>query len=391
MNLGPGARTRILLGLGLLVACGPLPVSQTVLHARNEHQAIEKDELASDAPQLVALGDRWLEAAESDRDDQNGATLKAEVALATYERARIQARHVNAKRRLNQATTEFAELAERLESLRERQRLLKQAAEAIELRVKVLQDAQPLGPIHAASPKREASRRASAKVFAERARLLCLAAKLLQQSKTPINPNAKTENPSTPANKTSDAQTSQRPTDVVLSDLDALEEQLGRALRPTPIDQAISLRSECLTQFTRLRYEQSTPGSAASDQLFQGLVATFKESPPFRDERGFVVELPGAFDTSGALKQSVMPSLNKARTVLENNPRIRLMVLARSTRASKRTQANNVQSLRNTLTPKGSVAPIIHGTRQRLHSPVRTVKGSKSKADRLELAFLPPS
>lgn len=359
----------------LCIACGPSPVSKTVLDAQLERQAIEGEEARSDAPQLVALGNRWLRAAESDTDDQKSATLKAEVALATYERARIQARSVAARQRLANATDELAKLAGRLESLRAEQQLLEQAAEAIEVKVKILQDAEPLGPVHAASPKREAARRASARVFAERARLLCLAAKLLDPKKEPATGDS-TSGPK------------ERPADAMLAQLDALESELDKAPQPTPIDRAIALRSECLSEFTALRRAQSAPASQASDQLFQGLSVTFKENPPYRDERGVILELPEAFDSRGALLPSIVSSLEKARAIVANNPAVRLVVLARSTRASEGTLEKNVQSLRNTLTPEGGIPPLIHATRRRLHSPVRAVKGLKSKTDRLELAFL---
>ncbi len=261
--------SRALLGLFLL-ACAGAPKPPLLAQAIEQEDNPALQAAARLAPQAFAHAEQLRRAADDahTRGDERAAQLLADQALAAQQQTLVQARLVQADERLRQAAAERARLELQISALRAEQERVAADARALELRVKVVRDAEPISPPEPASPEREMARTQAARLLLEDARLLCLAAQLLG-----VEPNT---------------------LDAPFAALDALEHALDAKTRPVPIDAAYKARSTCLSTLSerRLLAGRRDDASVAADELLRAVAAALPDGAAHRDDRGVVVVIP---------------------------------------------------------------------------------------------------
>jgi len=147
-------------------------------------------EAAKAAPQAYAdaeLHRGQAEAAFND-DDQPSAQILSEQALAAYARATVQSRLVRAQASLADEQNRLAKAQQQQKDFDAQQQRFQLEAEALETRLKVARDAEPLPVSAPASAEREQARLAAAKALLSQAKLLCLSARLLEPSRASLPP-----------------------------------------------------------------------------------------------------------------------------------------------------------------------------------------------------------
>ena len=200
--------------------------------------------------------------------DIAGSQILSERALAAYQRAVVLTRIVKASERRSEAQERLRRAEATLAKLDRDQQLATAQADQAELELKVAKDAVTRTPSAPATGEREQARRQAARSLLAQAKMLCVAARL-------INPNA----------------------DGVATALTELNTLAGKlAGSPVPIDEATSLRAKCLLRLTQARRPAATRAPAAG--LADALLAELGRSGdlmPFRDDRGVVVTLRDLF------------------------------------------------------------------------------------------------
>lgn len=253
------------------------------------------------APQAVDEGDAMLKEARRARDagDDVSATLYAERATASYQRALLLARTAKATSDLADATKDM----DKTEA--ERRSLLAQRADADrqgdELEKKLFLARELASPASSgpADPSREAARLSAARSLAMGARLLCGAARLVD-----------------PATEGLKAQEDK---------LDGLEKALQGAPKVAPIDDAARARAACLGLLTSARRAHPTAsGAPTADPLLAELSAAGNE--PARDERGIVVTVRDVF-AGGALSRDGETKLKALGRVAAAHPSLGVQVV----------------------------------------------------------------
>ena len=227
-----------------------------------------------------------------DAGDIAGAQILGERALAAYAHAHAVARIARADSWGEKAQAELAAARAELAKIDADQVRLTAEAEALDLKIKVVRDAQPLVASGRADPDREAARLASARALAVQARVLCAAARLLASD----------------APKDSDVGKLTTTIDEATTAADKLDAAVGPAATLAPIDQASRTRAACLSALTLVRRAKSpvTRASGAGDALLTELSAGGSWAPS-RDDRGVFVTVRGihtgdALSTAGEAK-----------------------------------------------------------------------------------------
>jgi hypothetical protein len=229
-----------------------------------------------------------------DAGDQAGSELLGERAIAAYAHAEALARIARAEAGADEAAAKEKAAKGDLEGIDAEQTRIAADADALELRVKVVRDAQPIEPSGKADPEREQARAAAARSLAVQARLLCTAAKLLASGGQGAAASAGE------AGKA--AAPDPKPLDEATAALAKVEADLGLgeggkpAPGPAPIDAATRARAGCLSALTGIR-RAATPVSRApgvGDALLSEISAMGTLSPS-RDDRGVFVTLRGLF------------------------------------------------------------------------------------------------
>jgi hypothetical protein len=218
------------------------------------------------APQQVAMAeyDRALSLKASHDGDETLAALYATQAIAAYTDAVVLARWTRATVLGDQASADLAgEQARGLKLSAERAQAEKQADE-LDTKLKVAQESISPIPSGKADPEREAARSLAARALVAQARLLCGAARLVS--------------PSLDGQADLDRQ------------VDVLDAELAKPVRPTPIDAAARVRAGCLSLLTHARRTTANRAATDPDALLAELSATGEFSPS-RDERGILVVL----------------------------------------------------------------------------------------------------
>src|SRR5690606_1550277 len=145
-------------------------------------------------------------------------------------------------------------------------------------------------------------RRVAARSIIEGGRLLCLAARLLDET-------------------------------VDVSDLTTkmndLESRLDQSPRPTPIDEAVSVRSTCLERITRIRMKQQrkAPAKDDADVLLSRLSSALADARVLRDDRGAVVPLERGFDAGATLEHATLDGLSQLVEIARAHPDFPLMLV----------------------------------------------------------------
>lgn len=353
----------LLLALGAL-ACsrGPRPgVLDQVDRARAGAAVAAARDLAPQAT-LVAEKHRRDALAALDEGDRAGAQLLGERALAAFETAHAAARLVAAREREGRAARERAQVEAELAQVSGELARVAAEAEALELRARVERDALPLGPSEPASPERERARRAAALALSTDARLLCVSAQLLGP-----DPPART---------------------ALLAALDALDLTLAASPPRPPIDEARRLRSACLAELTEARavLGGDAPESERVDALLDQLGREAQE--PFRDDRGVVVSLRGAFRGPG-LAQPALARLASLGAAARAHPAFPLLVVAHGSK-SRATDLGRAEAAARALREGG--APRVEVAAAGTSRPLlpASQSGAAAANERLEVVFVAP-
>jgi hypothetical protein len=324
-------------------------------------QARESRELSPQAHAAAeALRRRAGEAHQA--GDRASAQILSEHALAAYGRAFVLARLARAKLALDQANQELAARRTALADVDEKHKRVAAEAAALELAVRVAEDAIPLVPNAPAGPERERARLEAAAALGSQARLLCLAARLLQPKKEGL--------------------------DAQLQRVDALDKTLASTPKVAPIDAAIAVRSSCLTELTEARRPATlaAPASGAADALLAelGRVGSFH---PFRDDRGVVVALRGLFDAKGALTPEGAKALEALSRVAKAHPAFPVLVVLHGKSPGAEARKTTVASALSAAGVPRAEAVFV-GRAQPVVEPARA--GSSARNERVEVVFVAP-
>ncbi|WP_437726000.1 hypothetical protein [Sorangium sp. So ce861] len=335
----------------VLAACAPIPrpaVLDELEHVRAGAAAAESKRYA---PGAFARAEKLRSDALAalDKTDRAGAQILGEQAVAAHAHAHAISRVARAEAAEAEAKTQRSAGEASLAGLEAEQARVAAEVDALDMRIKVARDAQPVVPSGKADADREKARLAAARSLALQARLLCGAARLLTAPAPPGNPQPDGAQPS--AARSDDAQaagaaqpnTAQPSTaqpgaaqpsaaqpsaaqpsaaqpsaaqpsaaqpgsaglaaqlDEATAAIKKLDADLaeagvaGRAI-PAPIDQASRARAGCLAALTAARRAATpvTRAPGAGDALLAELSAAGTWSP-VRDDRGIVITLRGLF------------------------------------------------------------------------------------------------
>jgi outer membrane protein OmpA-like peptidoglycan-associated protein len=363
--------TRWLLILLLAIAggCAAVPRPRVL----SDVEAVEKSPAAAEskrlAPQAYAHADLLRRRADQAHESGDRARAQAlgEHALAAFTHAFVLARLAKAEQELARSRQALAKAETELARLDEQQKRIAVEVDDLELRVKVARDAIPLLPNSPASPERETARREAALALSGQARLLCLAARLL---------DGKLEGLESAASK-----------------VDALEQKLSAPTAPVPIDDAIVARSSCLKLLTHARRpaRRNAPASGQEDALFAEL-AQLGDLMPYRDDRGIVVTLRGLFGRAEALSKQGTEQLTLLARVAKAHPDFPVLVVVHASQGSpsgrdtKRADAI-AELLRGAGAPK--VEARAAGGGQPIANPGRP--GAPARNERIEIVFVSPA
>jgi hypothetical protein len=271
-----------------LVACAPVPrppVFSEVDAVHGNPAAASDRELA---PAAYAHADKLRQEARSafDAGDVAGSQILAERALAAYAHALVYARIARAETQAKDADAALAASQKEIATLDAEQARVAAEVTALEARIRVSKDAQPITASGQTAGEREAARLAAARSLALEAKMLCTGARLLL--------------PSIPEGKPAPIGAPER--SALISQLDEAELAVTKtneslaAGGPAPIDLATRARASCLSALTNMRRGMTSAAQApgVGDALLAEISATRLFSPS-RDERGVVVTLRDAF------------------------------------------------------------------------------------------------
>ncbi|MEP7125947.1 MAG: hypothetical protein ABJE95_33755 [Byssovorax sp.] len=297
-------------------ACAPVPRPLVLGEVDAVRGGAAASEASSLAPGAFAAAEKIRKEANAafTAGDTAGAQILGEHALAAYAHAQALARIARAEAGADAAQTTLTASKTDLGGLDADQTRLAAEADALELKVRVARDAQPIEPSGRADPEREQARSAAAKALALQARLLCGAARLLQAAPAATTTNGSGAGPAPDPKQLDEAAAA----------VTKVEAQLGESAKspaPAPIDEATRARAGCLAALTAIR-RAATPVSrapGAGDALLTELSAMGTLSPS-RDDRGVYVAFRGLFDGRGALLPAAAPRLAEIGKIAAAHP-----------------------------------------------------------------------
>ncbi|XXY46524.1 hypothetical protein WME91_41645 [Sorangium sp. So ce269] len=344
----------------LLGACAPIPrpaVLDELEHVRAGAVAAESKRYA---PGAFARAEklRGEALAALDKKDRSGAQILGEHSIAAHAHAHALSRVARAEAAETEAKAQSSTGEASLAGLEAEQTRVAAEVDALDMRIKVARDAQPVVPSGKADADREKARLAAARSLALQARLLCGAARLLIAPAEPAAAQPAAAQPTTAqpagaqpagAQPTAAQPTTAQPAGAqpagaqpttaqpagaqpagaqptaaqpagaqpattqpaganlvaqldaataAIRKLDAELAEIGGSARsiPAPIDQASRARASCLAALTAARRAATpvTRAPGAGDALLAELSAAGTWSP-VRDDRGIVVTLRGLF------------------------------------------------------------------------------------------------
>jgi outer membrane protein OmpA-like peptidoglycan-associated protein len=269
--------------LFLAAACAPVPKPSVLAELDRIHDGAAAAEAKTYAPDAFARAEklRGESTAAFDAGDNAGAQLLAERAIAAYSRALALSRIARAQETQKTAESALAKSDAELAALDADQARVGADADALELKVKVTRDAQPIQPSGKADPEREKARLLAARALAMQARLLCGGARLLA------------------ATAGTDAKLAAQ-VDEAEAALAKVEGELAGTPAATPIDGATRARAGCLAALTAIR-RAGAPVSRAPGQgdALLAEISAIGKFEPARDDRGVAVALRGVFAGGG--------------------------------------------------------------------------------------------
>ena len=279
----------LVLSLGL-AACAPIPKPTVFSQVDAVHDSPASAEARKLAPTAYAHADKLRAEARAafDQGDVAGSQMLAEHALAAYEHALVYARIARAETEAKDADAALSASQTEVAALDAEQARVAAEVTALEARIRVSKDAQPVvasGQVQAGS-EREIARLAAARSLALEAKMLCTGARLLL--------------PSLPEGSPAPVGAPERSALVTqLDEADIFVTKTNESIAgggPAPIDLATRARSACLSVLTNMRRSMTTAARApgGGDALLGEISATRLFSP-FRDERGVIVTIRDVF------------------------------------------------------------------------------------------------
>jgi hypothetical protein len=348
-------------------ACGLPPRPPLLATAEQASRAPASAEANKLVPQAWHRAEQLRTQAEQAwrRGETAAASILAERALVAYEHAAVLADLVRTMAVAEAARQQLALSDEQLRALDAEQARLTADVDALELRIKVLKDAEPIASSGRADPAREAARLAAARAIALDARLLCVAARMV------------------------DAQ------QVGLDDADAqvqkLETTVAATPKPAPIDEARRIRARCLALLTGARRAATaSPSSGAADLVLQQLSAKTSLSP-FRDDRGVVLVIPAEQLSSSPPRASIAAIAEVAQA----NPQFPLLLVAHARHPGAAADISRAAAAADALASQLAAAGVKRerirseqaGAAQPLAGPARA---PAARSERIELVFVSP-
>jgi len=354
-----------MLALGF-AACAPMPRPAIMREVDTARASAAVQEAAKAAPQAYAdaeLRRSQAEAAFND-DDQPSAQILSEQALAAYARATVQARLAKAQTLLADEQTRLAKASQLENDLEAQQQRFLLEAEALETRLKVARDAQPLPVSGPASAEREQARLAAVKALLSQAKLLCMSARLLEPKRDGLPP--------------------------LLGKLAELNAKLGSP--PAPIDDAIAVRSGCLKELTLARrpVTEKNPAAGVTDALLAELSAA--NLLPFRDDRGVVVTLRALFNAKDQLSSEASATLDALGKVAKAHPEFPILAVVHVAKGNATAHdAAQASAIADALRKAGAarVETDAAGSAEPVLDPERP--GASQRNTRVEVVFVSPS
>ncbi len=374
--------------VALASACAPVPRPPVL----SEVSAVQKGAAAKEARELAPLAharaEKFSKAADAafEAGDVAGAQLYAERALAAYAHALALARIARAE---NDAKSVEAELAARqteLSSLDGEQTRASAEVAALEARIKVARDAQPVASSGPADAAREKARVAAARSLALEARMLCTAARLL----LPEIPAPKPDVPAPVGAPSREALVAEL--DEAGAFVTKLDESLGSG-GPAPIDLATRARSSCLSALTGMRRTMTpvTRAPGAGDALL-GQISATRVFSPSRDDRGIVITLRGLF-AGEKLTPAASDQITRLGRFAAENPRFPLAVVVHQEKEPSAKEQAAVKARAETVAAalRAASAPRVDVLLAGAASPVVDPAGSdRARNARVEIVFVTP-
>jgi hypothetical protein len=361
-----GASAALWLGFAEL-ACAPTPRLEIMREVDAARGSVAVQAAAKSAPQAYADAElRRTQAERAFADDKPAsAQILSEQALAAYTRATVQARLARAEVALVDEAARLAKATAQQSALDSQQQRLLLEAEALETRLKVARAAEPL-PVSApaVSAEREQARLAAVKALLSQAKLLCMAARLLEPAREGVGP--------------------------LLGKVDDLSGKLRTP--PAPIDDAVAVRSGCLKELTLARRPatQKRPAAGVADALLSEL--SDSNLLPFRDDRGVVVTLRALFNGKEQLNSEAASELDTLGKVGKAHPEFPLLVVLHAARGNPSTRdATEAAAVVEVLKKSGapSVEAETAGASLPILDPARP--GASERNARVEIVFVAPS
>ncbi len=366
--------------LCLVQACASIP-SPSVLDEIDRVRVSRSAKGAQrDAPTAFATAEKLRNDAYAafDLADSAGAQILGEQALAAYEEAVALARVVRADKEHEGASLELKSKQGRLARLDGEHQQIAADIAALERRLKVLNNLEPVSPSGKANPAREKARWQAVASLQLGARVLCSAATLLAKVRK------------------ADAK-SQAPAALLAGKqaLRGLSATLAEKPQAAPIDGAMRARAACLEALTRVRRGNGNPkvATGGSDGLLEAL-SDLGHGTSSRDDRGVVVTLRGFFD-AGKLNANGAKALAAIGDVGKSHRRFPVMVVvydaARLDDASRTIAlargAAVVEKLRAQLGAEHVSSALLAGNA----APVVDPRGrSKMRNSRIDVIFVSP-
>jgi len=316
------ALSALVMALSTLAACAPVPRPLIMSEVDAVQGGAAAKEARDLAPAAYAHADELHRQADAAfaAGDLAGAQILAERSLAAYAHALAVARVARAESDAKDTDAALTKTKNELAMLDAEQARVTAEIAALEARIKVSRDAQPVSASGPADATREKARVAAARSLGIEAKMLCTAARLLlpsvpeptEAAPLPVGAPAK-------ASLVTELDEAQ----LVVTKVDELLAGKG----PAPIDLATRARAACLSALTGMR-RSMTPVSRAPGEgdALLGDISSTREFSPSRDDRGVVVTLRDVFsgDKPSAPASEKLAKLGRLAAA---NPRFPLVVV----------------------------------------------------------------
>jgi hypothetical protein len=350
-----------------IVGCGRAQLPEPVTQADAVAESPAGKSARALAPQAFAAAEKIREEAKAlHRDGRSDeAEAAGEQALAAYNEAFALARIAQAEERMLRAQAKRDEAAEKLATLDRLHSEIAAEADAFEMRARVHLDKEEVKDVQQLSPERAKARRIAAAQLSAEARLLCLAAHLLNKDAPGLKP----------------AQTM----------AEQVHQEVSQgSLKDDLYPRSAAARSTCLEVLTATRRPaiKKSPESATSDRLFTALTKTEKLFA-YRDDRGIVVNLAAPLDKTGKLTETAQEALSILGGTAKSHSDFPLMVVAHTAQNSQKDRAEQMLAAASAALQSAGAREVTGETvlaAQPVVSP--SVSGAAEKNERLEIVFV---